>query len=227
MRNRTSALISTDTGESILIDTTPDLRHQALQFQISRVDAVLFTHSHADHIFGLDDIRGFNFSSGKCIPCYGTHQTLEEIRLRFGYIFEKGGSYEGGALPKVELKQIEEGSFFHAAGVEILPFSVLHGQMKVTGFKIGGLAYATDCNNIPLESKGYLRNIEVLIIDGLRYTPHFTHFTVPEAITIAREMSAKKTFLTHMCHSIDYNVVSAKLPEGVYLAYDGLEVEFS
>ena len=223
-RNRSSAFVATREGAHILIDTTPDLRIQALQFKLRRIDAVLFTHAHADHIFGLDDVRGFNFPTGQRIPCYGTIETLAEIRKRFSYIFEREGSYEGGALPKLDLLNLEYGNKFIAAGTEILPLLVHHGHTAVTAYRIGPFGYVTDCNFIPSESRELLKGVEVLVLDGLRYEAHLTHFTIPEAIEVAHELGARKTFLTHMTHTVDYHSVSAELPPDVFLAFDGLEI---
>ena len=225
-RNRTSALISTDSGENILIDTTPDFRHQAIKFGIKRIDAVLYTHSHADHIFGLDDLRGFNFKHGS-IPCFGTAHTLKQIQRAFEYVFEVGEKHEGGALPKVTLHQISAGASFPLFGVTVEPFALMHGTLEIVGYKIGNLAYATDCNRVPKRSLSLLDGIENLIIDGLRYQEHATHFTIPEAIEVSAELGAKKTYLTHMCHSVEYNRVSKVLPQNVALAYDGLDIQFS
>lgn len=223
-RNRASILVSTDEGTNILVDTSPDLRIQALTFKIKHLDAVLLTHSHADHIFGLDDIRGFNFPSGLRIPVYATAATLGVIVHRFNYIFELGEYYEGGALPQLDLFEIQDGVEFRAADNTILPLTVYHGQMPVTCFRIGNFAYATDCNRIPATSMDMLRGLDVLVLDGLRYEPHLTHFTIPEAVAIAQELGAKTTYLTHLTHTVDHDTVSAELPEGIFLAYDGLEI---
>lgn len=226
-RDRTSALIRTDSLKSILIDTTPDLRYQAIKWEIEALDAVLYTHAHADHIFGIDDLRGFNFQSGKRIPCYGTESTLREIRRRFDYIFHTNEGYQGGALAKLDLIEIKTGVPFQIAECRIEPFTVHHGAMEVTGYKLGSFAYATDCNSIPVESLDLLRGIKILVLDGLRQSPHSTHFSIAQAIEVAKQLGAHTTFLTHMCHSVDYEKVSLELPKGIHLAYDGMEIELS
>lgn len=224
-RMRTSAYISTDEGQGILIDTSPDLRTQALTYNIERVDAVLLTHAHADHIMGLDDVRGYNFVKKGPIPLYGSEESLSELRRIFKYIFSNE-EYEGGLLPKITLLEINGGKPFIAAGVNITPLPLLHGRMNVLGFRIGSFAYATDCNVITDEAKKLLEGVTTIVLDGLRYEPHNTHFTIPQAIEVSKSLGIQNVFLTHMTHSISYKRDSAKLPEGVQFAYDGLEIEF-
>lgn len=226
-RLRTSALISLDSGENILVDSGPDLRQQALKHDVRRVDAVLYTHSHADHILGLDDLKSFNFVSGKAIPCYGSHQSLAEIKRVFAYTFQEASGYEGGMLTQLTLNEIDHESDIQVCGLTITPFRLEHGKMTVTGYRFGDLAYATDCNNIPTESLKKLSGLKTLILDGLRHEPHRTHFTIPKAIEAAAAVGAEKTFLTHMTHTVDYDEESSRLPPNISLAYDGLEIDFS
>lgn len=221
---RTSAYITTDEGQGILIDTSTDLRTQALTFKIPRVDAVLMTHAHADHIMGLDDVRGYNFVKKGPIPIFGTGETFDEIKRVFRYIFS-GEEYEGGLLPRITLTEIKPGAPFEAAGIEVIPFLLYHGKMKVLGFRIGSFAYATDCKIIPEESRALLEGVTVMVLDGLRYEQHNTHFTIDEAIEASKSLGVEKVFLTHMTHSISYRRDGAKLPKGVEFAYDGLEIE--
>ncbi len=225
IRMKPSALLKLENGKQILIDAGTDLRHQALKYHIKVIDAVLFTHAHADHIFGIDDLRGYNFILKSSIPCYGTKNTFEELKRCFGYIFEPDPHYEGGALAKLDLFEIEEQKPFELFGTKIEPFLLMHGKIRVTGFRFGDIAYATDCNFIPEESKKTLKGVKYLVLDGLRYEKHGTHFTIPEAIEAATEIGAKITYLTHMTHSVDHDEVSAKLPAHVKLAYDGLDIE--
>jgi len=208
-------------GACILVDTPTDLREQALRFGLPRLDGVLFTHSHADHIFGLDDIRIFNFRQRTAIPCYGSEATLRAIRRAFAYVFETG--QEGGGKPQLELIPVQEA--FEVAGRTVLPVSVWHGSLEVFGFRIGGFAYVTDCSAIPEASERMLAGVEVLILDALRYRPHPTHFSVAEAIEAAARIGAGRTILTHLSHDVDYGAPAFPLPPGVELGYDGLVFE--
>lgn len=224
-RTRTSALIRLDSGENIIIDTGPDFRNQAIREGIKRVDAVLYTHSHADHILGVEDLRGFNFIMKKAIPCYGTSRTISEIKKVFDYIVNPPADYLGGMLAQLEFLPIENGQTFEVLNQNITPFLLWHGVIPVTGFKIGNLVYATDCKEIPEESRAFIQSADYLILDGLRYKQHNTHLTIDEAIQLARDLKAKKTYLIHMSHDIDYETVNKQLPDGIELAYDGLTLE--
>jgi phosphoribosyl 1,2-cyclic phosphate phosphodiesterase len=212
------------TDATVLIDTPPDLREQALRFDVSRVDAVLFTHAHADHIFGLDDVRIFNFRQRAAIPCYGSTETLAKIRRTFSYIWEDG--QEGGGKPKLELVAVDDRSFL-AAGASWLPVPVRHGELDVLGFRCGDFAYVTDCNFISEESYGRLAGVRVLILDALRYRPHPTHFSIAESIAVAARIGAERTIFTHLTHDVDHAAPAVTLPPGVELGYDGLVVELS
>ena len=226
-RTRTSALCTLDTGQNILIDTSPDLRTQALVNNIERVDAVLFTHSHADHIMGMDDVRPFNFINRNSIPCYGTTETLTNIRRVFNYIFEPDPNYEGGLLPQLSLSEISGRDPFKVLGITVQPFPLWHGKIPVTGFRFSDLGYATDCNQLTSEAKQTLSGIRYLILDGLRHEAHKTHFTIAQAVDVAQEIGAEQTWLVHMTHSIDYDETNRNLPSNIQLAWDGMVVEFS
>lgn len=225
-RDRTSALIQTNKGLNILIDASTDLRHQALKWDVQRVDAVFFTHAHADHTSGLDDLRSFNFVSRTKIPCYGTKRTLDEIRHRYDYVFASNPHYEGGMLPQLELIEIEYEKPFILAEEKVVAVEVLHGQLSVAALRISGLAYVTDCKVIPENSKKYLTDAEYLLLDGLQYELHKTHLDIPAAIEYARELNARRTYLIHMTHTVDYATTNAQLPESIELAYDGLAFDF-
>jgi phosphoribosyl 1,2-cyclic phosphate phosphodiesterase len=205
-------------GRVVLVDTSTDLREQALRFGLPRLDAVLFTHSHADHIFGLDDIRIFNFRQGGAIPCYGSAFTLAAIRRAFAYVFEEG--QEGGGKPQLEL--IEVSAPFTAAGRTWTPIPVWHGEMEVFGFRQGRFSYVTDCSRIPAESFDLLAGTEVLILDALRYRPHPTHFSIEEAVAASGRIGARRTILTHLAHEVDHDAPAFPLPAGVEFGYDGL-----
>ena len=219
-RMRPGLKLETD-GGTLLVDTPTDLRVQALRFGLERLDGVLFTHSHADHLFGLDDVRIFNFRQRSPIPCYGSAETLAAIRRVFAYVFEDG--QEGGGKPQLELIEIREP--FHLLGLQVVPVPVWHGGMEVFGYRFGDFAYVTDCNRIPEESLGLLDGVAVLILDALRYRPHPTHFTVAEAVEHARRIGAARTVLTHLAHEVDYDAPQQPLPAGVELGYDGLVLD--
>jgi len=222
-RTRASAIVRLDDGSNLLIDASPDLRVQSLTHEVRNVNAVLFTHAHADHILGIDDLRAFNYVQRSAIPCYGYRHTLAEIQRFFSYIFNPNPSYEGGGLAQLSLHEISEYQELNL-GTPISTFNLNHGKTLVTGYRFGSVAYATDCNGVPERSIEALRGVETLIIDGLRYEPHKTHFTIPEAIDVAARIGAKRTILTHMTHQIDYESVAAALPVGVELAYDGMTI---
>ncbi len=210
-------------GSVVLVDTPTDLRAQALRFGLPRVDAVLFTHAHADHVFGLDDVRIFNFRQRMSIPCYGSEATLARIRRMFAYIFEAGE--EGGGKPKLDLISVE--TPFQLLGRTVVPVPVWHGSLEVYGYRIGSFAYVTDCNRIPEESFRLLAGVEVLILDALRYRSHPTHFSVEEALAAAARVGARRTILTHLTHDVDHDAPAVPLPPGVELGYDGLAFDAS
>ncbi|MCD6287963.1 MAG: MBL fold metallo-hydrolase [Candidatus Hydrogenedentes bacterium] len=218
-RLRVSLYIRTATGFSILIDTGPDLRQQALRYGITRVDAVLFTHAHADHIFGMDDLRRFNRDPDHALPCYADRKTSDSIKSIFGYSMNHR---MGGSLPLVHITEVENA--FELGGVSVVPVPLKHGRRITTGYRIGGFAYLTDCNAIPQTSLPLLEGLDVLVIDGLRYRPHPTHFTIPEAIDAIERIGPRHAYITHLSHEIDHATVTAQLPDGIELAYDGLDI---
>lgn len=208
-------------GLSIVIDTGPDFRAQMLRAGISKLDAVLYTHEHKDHTAGLDDIRPFNFLQQKDIPIFGKTQVLEQIQKEFSYIFS-GKKYPG--IPLVELIEITD-SPFQLEGIQITPIPVLHYKLPVLGFRIGDFTYITDANFIPEESIELIRDSEILVLNALQREPHISHFTLDEAISVAIRIGAKQTYFTHISHKLGlHSEVDQELPEGISLAYDGLEV---
>jgi phosphoribosyl 1,2-cyclic phosphate phosphodiesterase len=205
------------------VDTTPDLRLQSLRNGLRRVDAVLYTHAHADHLYGLDDLRRFNHISGRPMPIYANEETLGEIRTRFGYVFEPPKA-KGGGLPDLRLWQI--GGRFCIADHEIDPVPVLHGPRMILGFRFGALAYLTDCSAIPESSFAQLHDLEILVLDMLRRKPHSTHFSFDQAVDVARRIGARRTLFTHIAHDLGrHEETCAELPAGMALAYDGLTLE--
>ena len=207
---------------SILVDTSTDLRMQALANDVRRVDAILFTHTHADHVFGIDDVRRFNQMQKTAIPCFADAGTIASLRKMFSYIFEPP-TQVGGGLPQLSLFRLA--GAFSLGGVEIVPVPLFHGTMPVLGFRLGSFAYLTDCNRIPDESFALLEGVRTLIIDALRHRPHSTHFSVSEATDVAARLGAERTYFTHICHDLGHVATCAALPAGVELAYDGLVLE--
>jgi phosphoribosyl 1,2-cyclic phosphate phosphodiesterase len=221
-RLRQSVAIETG-GKHLLIDTTPDLRLQLLRHPIPRLDFVLFTHSHADHMMGLDDIRPFNFRQRESIHAYANAPTAKAVRRAFSYIWDDR-SQIGGGKPQLELHEIE-GKFSHD-GVEITPIPVAHGNWTILGFRIGNFAYITDTNGIPDSSLKLLEGVESLALDGLRPAPrHPTHFVIDEAVEYAKRIRAKETWIIHLAHEVAHDEVEAALPEGIRLSYDGLVLD--
>jgi phosphoribosyl 1,2-cyclic phosphate phosphodiesterase len=218
-RLRPSICVEVPGRATILVDTTPDLRQQALSHGIARVDAVLFTHGHADHILGLDDIRRFNFVQGGAIPCYATTETWENIRKTFYYVFD-GVSREGGGVPKITAHEID--GPFTIAGIDVTPVPLLHGKAPILGFRFGAFAYLTDCSAIPESSWPLVEGVDTLIIDALRHKKHPTHFTVAESLDAIARIAPRRAWLTHMSHDLGHEATNARLPQGVELAYDGL-----
>jgi phosphoribosyl 1,2-cyclic phosphate phosphodiesterase len=220
-RTRCSALLSYG-KYNILIDTSTDLRQQVLREDIRHIDAVFYTHCHADHVHGIDDLRGFNLRSKLPIPLYGSEQTLATIRNSFRYIFDK--SEPVSYIPRLELHPLNQA--IELFSLEMIPIPMQHGRLQVFGYRCGPFAYLTDCNAIPASSLNLLEDLELLILDGLRFTRHNTHFNIPQAIEMAQTIKAKQTLLTHLSHEVDHPVHDQELPEGINLAYDGLQLSF-
>jgi phosphoribosyl 1,2-cyclic phosphate phosphodiesterase len=223
-RTRPSIAIEFSDGIRLLVDTSPDLRAQALRHDLRRVDAVLFTHAHADHVMGLDDIRRFNVMSKQAMPLFGDARTLSEIRQTFRYAFDTQRP-RGGGVPDLRLWPIA--GPFCVGRHEIVPVPVTHGPWDVLGFRIGPFAYLTDCNAVPDPSLDKLAGLETLVLDALRHRPHPTHFSLDEAIGMARRIGARQTWFTHIAHDLGHSATSATLPPEMALAYDGLELHFA
>jgi phosphoribosyl 1,2-cyclic phosphate phosphodiesterase len=221
-RLRTSVLIATDDGSRLLVDTGPDLRAQALAHDIRRLDAVLFTHGHADHILGLDELRRYNALQRRTMPCFADERTLADIRRTFSYAFDPATEQAGG-VPRIELFTVL--GQFCIGGQEIQPVKLLHGARAILGYRLGGFAYLTDCSHIPAESWALLQGLDTLVLDALRIRPHPTHFTVAEAVAATRRIAPRRAYFTHVCHDLQHAATCASLPSGVELAYDGLVLE--
>ena len=221
-RLRPSIHVAFEDGSGVLVDAGPDLRLQALRHGIRRVDAILFTHGHADHILGLDETRRFTAPAGRAMPCYGDETTLRDIRTVFGYVFDPA-TPKGGGLPSLEL--IPVGDEIALPGGTVTPLPLLHGDRPILGYRFGRFAYLTDCNAIPEATWPLLHNLDVVVLDALRVRPHPTHFSLSEAIEAARRIAARQTYFTHMCHDLSHAATNEKLPETMQLAYDGLVLE--
>jgi phosphoribosyl 1,2-cyclic phosphate phosphodiesterase len=221
-RLRTSALLEV-AGLNLLLDAGPDLRQQALNVGLTRLDAVLLTHAHADHVSGLDDLRPLNFAQRSAIPLYGSAETLACVRKRFDYAFTNGS--EGSTRPALQLIEIQAKAPFRIDPVEIVPFEVRHGTWPITGFRLGRLGYVTDASFIPPLALECLRELDLLVINALRLKPHPTHFSIGEACQVVEELRPHRALLVHMTHDIDHAEVNAQLPGHVQLAYDGQVVE--
>jgi phosphoribosyl 1,2-cyclic phosphate phosphodiesterase len=219
-RLRTSAVVQFR-GRTLLIDASPDLRAQGLVHGVERVDAVLFTHDHADHIGGIDDLRAYNVRQRGKLSCYGDARTLAAIRKRFDYIFSSTPAL--GSRPRLDLCQVV--GPFELWGQEILPLEVFHGEQTITGYRIGGLAYITDASGLPPQTVDAVRGVEVLALNALRHEPHPLHLSLEEAVETARRIGAGRTYLIHLGHELGHEATSSLLPPGIELAHDGLIVE--
>jgi phosphoribosyl 1,2-cyclic phosphate phosphodiesterase len=220
-RLRPSIFVET-AGAGVLVDAGPDLRVQALRHGIRRVDAILFTHGHADHILGMDDVRRFNALMKGPMPCYGDARTLSDIRQTFHYVFDPA-TPKGGGLPALDLRELD--GPVRVGDLTATAVPLWHGERPIVGFRFDRFAYLTDCNRIADEAWALLTGLDVVVLDALREQPHPTHFSLGEAVEAARRIGARRTLFTHMCHHLPHAATNAKLPEGVSLAYDGLTLD--
>jgi len=209
-------------GHCVLIDTTPDFREQAIRENISRLDAVIYTHAHADHILGLDDVRPLSFRNPQKIPLYAYESTAQALQNMFRYIFD--ANYKYGGIARVELKPIN-GSL-ELFGARFEPIRVLHGDAEIHGFRFGSAAYLTDFSEIPPDSMERLRGLDILFLDALRHRPHPTHSTVANSLRLVYELKPQRAFFTHISHDLPHQETNQSFPEHVRLAHDGLKLEF-
>ena len=219
---RTSALVETDEGKNILIDIGPDFREQMLREKVTHLDSILITHAHRDHVGGLDDIRSFNYVQNKKMDIYCNHEARETIERDYHYIFTE---HEFPGLPEANMHELSGDKPFVAAGVEIVPIKAMHKYLPVLGYRIGKLGYITDANYISPTEMRKLYGVELLVINALRKTKHFSHFCLPEALDVIDQVQPKEAYITHVSHEMGfYAEVSNELPPHVHIAYDGLKV---
>jgi phosphoribosyl 1,2-cyclic phosphate phosphodiesterase len=222
-RTRVGAVVETDTGTRILIDTPPELRIQLIAAGISDVDAVLFTHDHADHTHGIDDLRAITVRRAAPLAIYGSEETLGALRKKFDYIFDNSiKPRPGSSKPEGEAHVVVPGTPFGVGGSEVLPISVPHGPTSVLAFRIGPLGYVTDAKTLPADAVAQLKGVSVLVINALFKTEHPSHLSIPEAVEMAKVIGAERTFLTHLTHRTLHADLEAELPRGIAPAFDGL-----
>ena len=219
-RTRASVLLRCD-GTQVLIDASIDLRQQVLREEIDALDAVLVTHGHADHVFGLDDVRMFNFRQKRPMPIHGSPRTLAELQRTFWYVFQT--RTDASSRPQLALEPVD--GPFRVGGLDVVPFTILHGDAPILGYRMGRFAYITDGKSVPPETLPLLRDLDVLVINALRRTPHPTHFTLEEALRTIRVIAPQRAFLTHLSHEFDHASLAGELPPGVSPAHDGLTLE--
>jgi phosphoribosyl 1,2-cyclic phosphate phosphodiesterase len=219
-RTRCSSLIQLDSGKIILIDTGPDLRQQALREGLTQIDAVLYTHTHADHLHGIDDLRGFCQIQRSQIPLYGSYDAMSHISDKFGYTLREASNFWD--LPVLKVNPID--APFELFGQLIIPIPLKHGNSDIYGYRIGDMAYLTDVSSIPESSLALLCNLKILLLDCLRYTKHYTHINVEQSLYYAGLIRAESTYLIHMTHELEFAALSKQLPSNVFVGYDGLKL---
>lgn len=229
--NRTRSACYVRAGDmGLVIDTGPDFRRQMLREKIDRIDAVLYTHHHFDHVVGMDDLRPYFFANRSPMPCYASSRTVAVLRRMFPYIFERDGTY--AAAPLLDLHEVDgqftvPSRYGGSQTVDVIPLRVMHGPMAVFGYRIGRFAYVTDTSCIPEATFSLLAGVDLLVLNALRHEPHPTHFTIAEAVAVARRVAARQTVFIHITHSILHAEDDANLPERCKLGYDGLTLDLS
>lgn len=219
-RLRTAGMIRS-ANTTVVIDTGPDFRQQMLREEVRQLDAVVFTHQHKDHVAGLDDVRAFNYLQKRDMPIYANEGTIDRLKVEFAYAF---GEHQYPGVPKLLIEEIDKAPF-QIGDIDFQPIPVWHKDMKVLGFRIGTFAYITDANKIPASSMELLEGVETLVLNALRRTPHYSHFTLAEAIEVATQVAPRKAYFTHISHLLgSHEEVMTELPEWISLAYDGLRI---
>ncbi len=222
-RTRCSSVIELANGKVILIDTGPDLRQQALRENLTKIDAVLYTHTHADHLHGIDDLRAFCQRQRSQIPLYGSPETMSHIADKFGYTLREANDFWD--LPVLKTHSVK--APFQLFEQQIIPIPLKHGNSNIYGYRIGEIAYLTDVSVIPDDSFDLLQGLEVLLLDCLRYTSHYSHINLEQSLHYAGRINAKTTYLIHMTHDLEYEALSVGLPSDVLVGYDGLKIKVS
>ena len=217
-----SSILVRQNDHTILVDTSTDLRQQCLLYGIQKIDTVLYTHHHADHVHGIDELRSFNFFNKTALPVYGNAHTLRHLSINFSYIFGEAEQI-GGGIPQLIPTQLEDKTY-NFGDIPVTPLDIQHGKLIINGFRFKDCAYITDCSGIPDETREKLKGLKVLVLNALGFKPHPTHFNLSQALEAAKEINAERTILTHINHNFDHEKVSRELPEGVELALDGMRV---
>ena len=221
-RTRASVYVETDEGVRLLIDSGPEVRLQALREHVTRIDAVLYTHFHADHTAGIDDLKAFNAALGAVLPCFGDTETAESLRLRFAYAFE--GTPWIGLIPHISFSVVDREPFY-IHDLCIQPVPMRHGSLRATGYRIGDFAYLTDTSGVPSASRALLHDLDTLVVDALRWEPHPTHLSVPEALELMADIQPRHGYLTHVGHTLEHESTNRRIGPDVEVAYDGLELQ--
>ena len=220
-RLRTSAMIEVD-DKTIVIDSGPDFRYQMLRAKVEKLDAIIFTHEHKDHTAGLDDVRAFNWVNKKAVDIYAEERVQTSLKQEFAYVFAE---FRYPGIPQLNLWTVENKPFY-INGTKIVPIRVKHFKLPVYGYRINNLAYITDANHISEEEKEKLKGLKVLVLNALRKEKHLSHFTLSEALTLIKELKPQRAYLTHFSHQLGFHEeISKELPDNVFMAYDGLEIE--
>jgi phosphoribosyl 1,2-cyclic phosphate phosphodiesterase len=221
-RTRASVYVESDEGTRLLIDSGPELRMQALREGVTHLDAVLYTHLHADHTAGIDDLKAFNAALGGLLPCFGDAPTGASLRERFAYAF--AGTPWIGLIPHIGYTVVDS-SPFYVGGACVQPIPMRHGSIRATGYRIGNFAYLTDTSGVPASSRALLQNLDVIVVDALRWEPHPTHLSVPEALELIADVRPRRAYLTHVSHALEHETTNQRIAPHAEVAYDGLELE--